>query len=562
MPAPSPSTREGFESPVTLEASSAFVAAEPPRHLTDLRLAAILDTFSLSCFEPECQVITFRPDNWRQVLTASPPHLLFVESAWNGNDGAWQYRIARYPAPPGRELPELVAWCKAQGIPTVFWNKEDPPHFDDFIDAARLFDVVLTTDAHCIPRYQELCGHDRVHVLPFAAQPRLHHPVQTEERNHKLCFAGTYYGNRFDARREGMAALLTPALEFDLDIYDRMHGAVGPGTEAYRFPEEYVPHIRGRLPYPEMVAAYRRYRAFLNVNSVTDSPSMFSRRVFELLACGTPVVSTESAGIRALFPGLVPVVTTPAQARAAFAELLTDDALWRRRSALGIRRVMERHGYRHRLERVCGLLGFGLEADKDLEIGLAVLPGPCPEITARHILGQSQPPTSILLLANEQAEALQKALADSRGQADIRVVEQFSVALADKGDAILAFFDGRHSYGPHYLADARLALDYSGAAVTGLRAHFALADGEARLDETLGQAHFMATEVMGAGLVCRAGALAPSVLDRVFATPTLTLDQACYARGPFEFLAGAVLDWGDERLEPVILEEPGDAGQA
>ena len=47
----------------------------------------------------------------------------------------------------------------------------------------------------------------------------------------------------------------------------------------------------GELPYDQMLAAYKMYKVFLNVNSVIDSPTMCARRVFELSACSTPVVS-------------------------------------------------------------------------------------------------------------------------------------------------------------------------------------------------------------------------------------------------------------------------------
>ena len=43
--------------------------------------------------------------------------------------------------------------------------------------------------------------------------------------------------------------------------------------------------------------AYRAYKIFLNVNSVHESPTMFSRRVFELLSSYTNVLSTPSVGI-------------------------------------------------------------------------------------------------------------------------------------------------------------------------------------------------------------------------------------------------------------------------
>src|SRR5690625_7869692 len=58
-----------------------------------------------------------------------------------------------------------------------------------------------------------------------------------------------------------------------------------------------------------MLAAYRNYKVFLNVISVTESPSMCARRVFEILASGTPVVSGESAAIPEFFGAeQVPIV--------------------------------------------------------------------------------------------------------------------------------------------------------------------------------------------------------------------------------------------------------------
>ncbi|WP_371858334.1 glycosyltransferase, partial [Pseudomonas sp. FW215-L1] len=50
-----------------------------------------------------------------------------------------------------------------------------------------------------------------------------------------------------------------------------------------------------------MLSAYRSFKIFLNVNSVTSSPSMCARRIFEIAASGTAVVSTESAALRNFF---------------------------------------------------------------------------------------------------------------------------------------------------------------------------------------------------------------------------------------------------------------------
>jgi spore maturation protein CgeB len=528
----------------------------PPTTLKELRVAAILDTFTQSCFEPECELLRFRPDNWQDILSTSPPDLLFVESAWNGNDGAWQYRIAEYAAPLGHELQDVLAWCKRVGIPTIFWNKEDPPHFDDFIKSACLFDWIFTTDANCIQKYKDRCGHERVFALPFAAQPAIHNPILRGPRNDRLCFAGTYYGDRFDARRSAMEILLRPALDFDFDIYDRMHGAVGPGTENYRFPDEYKPHIVGRLDYGDMVDAYRRYRAFLNVNSVADSETMFSRRVFELLACGTPVVSTESLGIRKMLPDIVPIARDAEEAHDAIAELLTDDRSWRRRSALGIRRVMRAHTYAHRLRQVCETVGLRLTPPRPPSVTVAVLPGPNPAETSAQLIAQTRKPDRILLVRNSNADALEEAIRRFDSSSRAQIVDDLSGAIGRDAGVVVAFIDGNNTYGVHYLDDALLALDYSQAASTSMTAHFELTD-DASIDHVtdLGEANVMSRRVMRACFVARADVLSPAFLDSILSKKVLELGTDCFARNPFEFLAGAALELTDKRIIDFTLEE-------
>ncbi len=131
------------------------------------------------------------PTTWRGLLGAHPVDLLFVESAWNGNGGAWRLAMTG-PDGPSAELRALVDWCRGQGVPTVFWNKEDPPNYDLFLETARLFDHVFTVDADRLEDYRRDLGHDRVALLPFGAQPRLHNPVRRGGgRARPVAFAGT-----------------------------------------------------------------------------------------------------------------------------------------------------------------------------------------------------------------------------------------------------------------------------------------------------------------------------------------------------------------------------------
>ena len=373
-------TAAQLQSPVEIRPSkhleARFLLPPRARAVTDLRVAAIADTFTEASFAPDCDLLTFRPDTWRAALEAEHPHLLLVESAWKGNGGTWEFQVGSYTYPQSVGLPhlsELVSWCRERDIPTVFWNKEDPVHFDKFKEAAQLFDVVLTTDAQRIEAYQQL---DRlraqvVAALPFAAQPALHHPTHAlADRDPRPVFGGTYYKNRHPERREQMEILLDAARAFDLIIYDRTHGQE---SESVGFPDRFLPHVQGGVSYDEMVRIYREHRLFLNTNSVIASPTMFARRVFELLACGTPVVSTPSVGVEAMFDGIVPVVADPEAATAAMQRLATDDAAWQQTSLAGIRAVLGEHTYQHRLARIAALCGLELTPYADRRARVLVL---------------------------------------------------------------------------------------------------------------------------------------------------------------------------------------------
>lgn len=367
-PGPSTVSREAGHDPTAPRLLSLIVEApasmslaaphKPPQ--AEVRVAAILDEMSLRCFAPECKLITFTPTNWLNVLGEQPPHLLLVESAWQGNDGSWQYKVGTYSHPESVGLPDLKAlvdWCRSRSIPTVFWNKEDPVHFEKFKEAAALFDVVFTTDANMAARYRELPEDiDRVvDVLPFAAQPTLHNPIASlQDRDPRPVFAGAFYRNRHPERRAQLEQLLDGAVEHGLVIYDRMNGEV---TESFGYPDRFIGHIAGSVPYDEMADVYRRHRVFLNANSVVDSPTMFSRRVFELLASGTPVVSTPSVGVETMFGDVVATVNSKEEASAAIADLLADEDQWLRRANAGVRAVFTKHTYAHRLAKILQVAG-------------------------------------------------------------------------------------------------------------------------------------------------------------------------------------------------------------
>lgn len=352
--------------PPSQAAMEAGILGWPPPPDTDTPLAlVVMDEFTEGCFADDLRLLQPRPDNWYGLAEKYPPDLVFVESAWKGNGGSWQYRVGSYSVKPGTELAHMTAWARQRGIPSVFWNKEDPVHHKKFVEAAGLTDYIFTTDANMVDSYRRATGSQNVYALPFAAQPELHKPASLEGRIPKACFAGSWYGDRHEERGEAMKWLLRAGLKHGLDIFDRNYG-----TGKFPFPEQYQESIRGSLPYLQLCEEYRRYRVFLNVNSVTDSPTMFSRRVFELLASGTPVVSTYARGIEEMFGNdIVWFVRDAEEADEALRTLLEDDIEWRRRSLAGIRAVFAEHTYAHRLNQVFETIGV----DKRVETTPSIL---------------------------------------------------------------------------------------------------------------------------------------------------------------------------------------------
>lgn len=444
-------------------------------------VGVILDPFSELALRYEWNQVQFGPEDWRQVLDDSKPDMLFVESAWQGNQGRWRLHMTRSTS-PSDELRALVEWCKNAEIPTVFWNKEDPPNYDRFIETAKLFDYVYTVDADRLKDYRRDLEHDRIGLLPFAAQPKIHNPIQHDAgRDRAVAFAGSYFAEKHPERRAQMDYVLKPALEWDLDIYSRMQA----GNARYRFPVEYIPRIVGSLPYEHMLNAYTAYKVFLNVNSVTNSKTMCSRRLFELSAAQTAIITAPAASVEPFFGDTVMVTNSAEETQRALSTLL-NHAEYRDRLALRAhRRVYEQHLYSHRVNRV---LQDVLKVDPLRTPTISIIvPTNRPaqvEHVLRYVSEQTYPHIELILVAHGIAVDADGVV----GRAHELGVERTIVlsvgrehtlghcmnvgAAAASGDYV-AKMDDDNYYGPNYLKDLIQAFEYTDAEVVGKWAHFA-----------------------------------------------------------------------------------------
>lgn len=247
---------------------------------------------------------------------------ILVESAWRGHKDKWRYKIANYPESPERnniELRQLLEWADKHHIPAVFWNKEDGAHFNRFIDSASLFKYILTVDENCVKRYQSILGDSvKVGVLPFAVQPKFHHPTILPPRHRESLFVGSYSHHVHDARRQWQDMAFTATGPYGLTIIDRNSDRK---SDVYRYPNLPNMTIKPAVPYNKTGKLFRQYSHCLNVNTVTDSPSMFSRRLIEIMACGRLAVTNPSLSVSTCFEGMCEVIESKEQADELFAQL-------------------------------------------------------------------------------------------------------------------------------------------------------------------------------------------------------------------------------------------------
>ncbi|TQM57324.1 glycosyltransferase family protein [Humibacillus xanthopallidus] len=451
-----------------------------PVNRPDVTAAVILDDFSALALRYEWDQVAVDLSTWQETLRSRHVDVLFVESAWNGNGGAWRLAMTGEGA-PSAALTELVGWCRQHGIPTVFWNKEDPPNYDAFLPTARLFDQVFTVDADRIEDYRRDLGHDRVALLPFGAQPRIHTPVRRGAgRVREIAFAGTYFADKHDERRDQMATLLEPALPFGLEIWSRMAGR----DKRYQFPGTYARAVVGTLPYERLLGAYTSYRVFLNVNSVVGSPTMCARRLFELSAAQTAVLSAPSAAIEPFFGDTIRVSDTAEQTELELRALLQHPEYRDRLALRAHRRVLDAHRYEHRIATVLESVGLATTR-RDCSVS-AVVPSMRPE-QVDHVLdfvaAQSHPQVELVLVTHgfEVDEQRVRARARELGLTAVVIAAPREWTLgtcmnagveAASGRYVAKMDDDNH-YAEHFLGDLVRAFDYSEASVVGKWAHYA-----------------------------------------------------------------------------------------
>lgn len=331
------------------------------RPMSTLRVALVADELTRSCLERECHVTNITPLNYRFQLKARRPDMLLVESVWQGYGNRWKFRVASYPDHPARTnqaLVRVVEYAKELGIPTVFWNKEDGVHFDRFVSSARHFDHIFTVDENCVNKYRKVVAPEvTVNTLMFAAQPKIHRFEGFNFKYPSANFTGSYSHHVHDERRQWQDMLFKAAGEtMGLTVFDRNSKRKSPN---YRYPDFGNMKVRPAVKLAGTASIYKDFLVSLNVNTVVDSGTMFSRRLIEIIGCGGIAVTTPSHSVDRHFKDYCHVVKSYEEAHELLSRLSKGPSSKDLEMAeAGARFVAAEHTWSHRLADIAKVVGL------------------------------------------------------------------------------------------------------------------------------------------------------------------------------------------------------------
>lgn len=269
-----------------------------------VKVGIIADEFLYKSFDSTAAIAYVTPENYRDV--AENVEFLIVASTWRGINDEWLGLATPKSTRRMFLLQEVLPHFRSMNLPIVFFSKEDPPNYEQFLSIAQAANFVFTSAAEVIDDYWRDCEQVvAVEVLSFGVNPLHHSPVYS--RRHRVgdvLFAGSWHAHKYPERRAAARAIFNGVIESsrNLIIFDRNWDLE---NSRYFFPEEYAPHLAPSVDHDLLLKLQRISDFNINLNSVIGSQSMYANRVVELQAMGSMVISNYNAGINNRFPNVL-----------------------------------------------------------------------------------------------------------------------------------------------------------------------------------------------------------------------------------------------------------------
>ena len=229
-----------------------------------------------------------------------------------------------------------------------------------------------------------------------------------------------------------------------------------------------------------MYKTYKKYKIALNVNIIKNSPTMFSRRVFECLASGVPVISTYSLGINEIFKDIVLSSDNIEELKKEFINL-QDERYYYDKVVRGIREVLNNHTYQNRLLFILEKIGTNVIYEKTT-IGIIGKIESLDEyeILKKQYLNQSYKYKRLYIFTEN------KCLLNIKRENNIKFIFINETIMKEKiNDLIsvdyMSFFNIKNIYGNYYLEDLINSRLYCDAEIIGKKSFYKLENNKKKL---------------------------------------------------------------------------------
>ena len=267
------------------------------------KIGIISDLFLYKSFEGLADFRPIYPNNYQEHADID---VLLLVSTWRGiDDISWKGVTARRSDLRELLFQEILPFYRSLDIPIVFYSKEDPPNYEHFLSFAQQADYIFTSAEEMIERYQQDCPQAKsIDVLPFGINPKHHSPIGSQQGSLQpvVPFAGSWFNHKYDQRAKWGGNILDAVAAsdyYDLLIFNRNSDLL---DSRYRFPNRYANIVTPAIDHQTLLDIQRKADISVNLNSVSDSSSMFANRAIELQAQGTWVLSNYNVALNSRYP--------------------------------------------------------------------------------------------------------------------------------------------------------------------------------------------------------------------------------------------------------------------
>ena len=385
------------------------------------KIGLICDPFYYDSVYAAADFVYISPDNWETAV--KDIQILLVVSTWTGLHNEEWRGLSTEGSIKRNLLYQIIDHCRDNGIVTVFYSKEDPPHYKDYLGTAKKCEYIFTTAEEVIPNYKRDCGHDRVFSLRFGINPQYHNPVgiRSDKKEDAVIFSGSWM-NEQPERCKDLASIFDGILASGkkLKVIDRMYKL--HEDERYRLPDKYFRYASPSIGHDDLQKVHKLYNWAVNINTVKHSQTMFANRVYELQASGNLLLSNYSVGVNSLLPTVFMVHNSEDVGR--IMNSFTPEEVYERQIS-GVRKVMTGETCYDRVAEMLQKIGVETEPQKRTVLVVAETL----DQRTKEMFAHQSYPAKTLVSADDLCDEL--------------------MAQYD----IVAFFGANRKYGTFYLED-------------------------------------------------------------------------------------------------------------